>query len=68
MLTPRAVTQAELDHLVTMLASNVLSSSHNGKTLSFGNKQEIVDRIHALQLLSASSTDSPRVTYIKRVG
>ncbi len=68
MLTPRSPTQAEIDHLVTMLASNVLSSSFQGKTTTFGSRQEIMDRIRDLQTLSASATEVRRVTLIKRAG
>jgi hypothetical protein len=68
MLTPRAATQAEIDHLVTMLASGVLSSSHNGKTTSFANADEIRKRIDYLQALTATTTEARRVTLIKRAG
>lgn len=66
MLTPRSATQAELDNLITMAASGVLSSTHNGKTVSFANMAELRERIDYLVGLNATTADRPRVTYARR--
>ena len=66
MLTPRATTQAALDNLISMLEAGVLSSSHNGKTVTFANAQELRDRIVLLQSLGATGADRVAVIKVRR--
>ena len=63
---PREPTQTEVDNLVAIATSGVTSVSHNGKTTSFvQTADEIQKRIDLAQRLSSSSR---RVTLIKRAG
>lgn len=66
MLTPRQATQAEVDHLVGMIASGTLASSFNGKSMTFGSFEEIRDRINFLVRASATTAEVPAIVLLRR--
>lgn len=63
-----SVDSAMLTTLQTMLANGLLSSSHNGKTLTFASFDELRQRIEWIERRLATATQRPTVVYIQRRG